>query len=74
MTDRIAKRPKRQVARQRARVKLSEPDVRTPEQVRAAREASRAAAGRGKESLPYYAGVTTKNQAAPVRDSSENDV
>ena len=38
----LAKRHKRQVARAKERVKLSEPDVRTPEQLAAAREASRA--------------------------------
>lgn len=39
---RLAKRHKRQVSRAKARVKLSEPDLRTPEQIRAARDASRA--------------------------------
>lgn len=38
----LVKRHKRQVARAKQRVKLSEPDVRTPEQRAAAREASRA--------------------------------
>jgi hypothetical protein len=42
MNKRLAKRHKRQVARGRARVSVSEPDVRTPEQLRLAREASRA--------------------------------
>jgi hypothetical protein len=42
MNKRLEKRHKRQVSRARERVKLSEPDVRTPEQVAAAREASRA--------------------------------
>jgi hypothetical protein len=42
MNKRLAKRHKRQVARAKQRVKLSEPDVRTPEQLAAAREASRA--------------------------------
>jgi hypothetical protein len=46
MDKRLQKRHKRQVSRAKARVKLSEPDVRTPEQVKAAREASRPAAGR----------------------------
>jgi len=41
MDKRLAKRHKRQVARARERVKLSEPDVRTPEQVTAAKAASR---------------------------------
>lgn len=42
MNKRLAKRHQRQVARAKDRVKLSEPDVRTPEQLAAAREASRA--------------------------------
>ena len=41
MDKRLAKRHKRQVSRAREKVKLSEPDVRTPEQVTAAKEASR---------------------------------
>lgn len=45
MDKRLAKRHKRQVSRERQRVKLSEPDVRTPEQIQAAREASRSARG-----------------------------
>ena len=47
MDKRLAKRHKRQVTRARERVKLSEPDLRTPEQIQAAREASRPASGRG---------------------------
>jgi len=45
MNKRIEKRHKREVARARARGKVSEPDVRTPEQIRAAREASQPAGG-----------------------------
>jgi hypothetical protein len=45
MDKRLAKRHKRQVSRERQRVKLSEPDLRTPEQIKAAREASRATRG-----------------------------
>jgi hypothetical protein len=41
MDKRLAKRHKRQVSRARDKVRLSEPDVRTFEQVAAAREASR---------------------------------
>jgi hypothetical protein len=41
MDKRLAKRHKRQVARAKDRVKVSEPDVRTPEEIKAAREASR---------------------------------
>ena len=42
MNRKLLKRHKRQVARAKERVKVSEPDVRTPEQLAAAREASRA--------------------------------
>jgi hypothetical protein len=38
---RLAKRHKRQVARARQKVRVSEPDLRTPEQIAAARLASR---------------------------------
>ena len=41
MNKRLEKRHKREVARARQRVQVSEPDVRTPEQIRAARDASR---------------------------------
>jgi hypothetical protein len=41
MNKRLLKRHKRQVARAKDRAKVSEPDVRTPEQRLAAREASR---------------------------------
>ncbi|MEP7353973.1 MAG: hypothetical protein ABI824_12140 [Acidobacteriota bacterium] len=41
MDKRAAKKHKRQVARAQENKKLSEPDVRTPEQVKAAREASK---------------------------------
>jgi hypothetical protein len=46
MNKRLLKRHKRQVSRAKERVKLSEPDVRTPEQLKAAREASRPLDGR----------------------------
>jgi hypothetical protein len=40
MDKRLAKRHKRQVSRAKQHVRLSEPDVRTPEQVAAARAVS----------------------------------
>ena len=40
MDKRLAKRHKRQVARAREKVRVSEPDVRTPEQIAAARAVS----------------------------------
>ena len=45
MNKRLLKRHQRQVSRAKERVKVSEPDLRTPEQVSAAREASRRVAG-----------------------------
>ncbi len=47
MDKRLAKRHKRQVARAKEHIKVSEPDVRTPEQIQAAREASRPSGGHG---------------------------
>ena len=47
MDKRLAKRHKRQVARAKEHVKLSEPDLRTQEQIEAAREASRPDTSRG---------------------------
>ena len=41
MNKRLEKQHKRRVARAKARIQVSEPDLRTPEQIRAAREASR---------------------------------
>ena len=52
MDKRLAKRHKRQVSRAKERVKLSEPDVRTPEQIEAAREASRPGYSRGPAFVP----------------------
>ena len=48
MDKRVAKRHKRQVARAKLHSKKSEPDVRTHEQIEAAREASRPEAGPGR--------------------------
>ena len=47
MDKRLAKRHKRQVERARARVKTSEPDVRTQEQIEADRALSQAGGGGG---------------------------
>ena len=49
MDKRLAKRHKRQVARAKEKIKTSEPDLRTPEEIKAAREASRATIGGGNE-------------------------
>ena len=47
MDKRLAKRHKRQVARAKLHSKKSEPDVRTHEEIEAARESSRPDAARG---------------------------
>lgn len=49
MDKRLMKRHKRQVSREKARVVVSVPDVRTPEQIKAAREASSPDASRGNQ-------------------------
>jgi hypothetical protein len=48
MDKRLAKRHKRQVARAKEKIRISEPDVRTPDQIEAAREKSKAVVGRNK--------------------------
>ena len=70
MDKRLAKRHKRLVARAKEHVKLSEPDVRTPEQITAAREAGRAAAGRSSENQAHYAGPSVQNRGGPSTASS----
>jgi hypothetical protein len=54
MDKRLMKRHKRQVARARDRVRLSEPDVRTPEQLKASQEASRPGGVRGNHLPPHH--------------------
>lgn len=55
MNKRLVKRHKRQVARAKQQVRLSEPDLRTPEQLTAAREAGRAVAGRRSDPRIHHA-------------------
>jgi len=62
MNKRLLKRHKRQVSRAKVRGKLTEPDLRTPEQLTAAREASRALTNRQTDRRPAY---STPNRAAP---------
>jgi hypothetical protein len=62
MNKRLAKRHKRQVLRAKKRVRLSEPDLRTPEQIKAAREASRPTGARGSDG-------GTRNPTPSVRNS-----
>jgi hypothetical protein len=71
MTKRLLKRHKRQVARAKERVRLSEPDLRTPEQLAAAREGSRAVTGRQVNLRPLYS-MTSANRAGPAASGAEN--
>lgn len=74
MDKRILKRHKRQVARAKARVKLSEPDLRTPEQQRAAREASRPAAGRRSDTHAHYLTPSARKHAgSPTGSAAKAD-
>jgi hypothetical protein len=68
MNKRIMKRHKRQVSRAREQIKLSQPDLRTPEQLAAAREESRSVASR--HSLPH-AHYSTPSIRAPGGASAE---
>jgi len=54
-------------------MRLSEPDLRTPEQLRAAREASRPPASRRNDPLAHYAGSAVRNRTAP-RSPTKADV
>jgi len=73
MNKRLLKRHKRQVLRAKERVKVSEPDVRTPDQVAAAREASRSLTGRRTDPGLYYSTPAAKsNSAAEAGESTES--
>jgi hypothetical protein len=65
MDKRLAKRHKRQVSRAKERVKLSEPDLRTPEQIKAARDASRPAGTRGNARNAPIAAPQSRTAAPP---------
>ena len=69
MNKRLLKRHKRQVARAKERVKLSEPDLRTSEQLAAAREASRALASRQTDRRAHYS-TPSPNRAGPAATSA----
>jgi hypothetical protein len=73
MDSRLQKRHKRQVARGRERVKLSEPDLRTPEQVAAAREASRAVASRRADHRAPYSAPSSNPGSPDGTDAAKGD-
>ena len=69
MNKRLLKRHKRQVARASSRAKETPPDVRTPEEIRAAREASRPIGGWRSGSTAGTAGSSIRSQAGPSASS-----
>ena len=71
MNRRLLKRHKRQVSRAKDRGKRSEPDLRTPEQLTAAREASRAVVGRRADRRPHYS-TPLPNRAGPAASGAVN--
>ena len=70
MNKRLLKRHKRQVLRAKERVRVSEPDLRTPEQVRAAKEISRSVAGQHHVPRAPYAAPSPQEQAKPAVEST----
>ena len=70
MDKRLTKRHKRQVARARERVQVSEPDVRTPEEIEAAREASRPDISRGTNPGPHGAAQPVRSNRATSTGSA----
>jgi hypothetical protein len=69
MNKRLLKRHKRQVSRARGRVRLSEPDLRTPEQLTAAHDANRAVASRRTDPRVHYS-KPSPNRARPAATSA----
>lgn len=70
MDKRLAKRHKRQVARKREQIKVSEPDVRTPEQIQADRDASRATMDRAAVSSAPGATPGSRSNRPPASGSA----
>ena len=69
MDKRLAKRHKRQVSREKSKVKLSEPDLRTHDQIESAREASRHDGARNQPKLAA-AGQGFRNASATSTGSA----
>ncbi len=70
MDKRLAKTHKRKVARARQGGSPSEPDLRTPEQVQAAREAGRSASGRSSTPNAANAAPNLRNNARRTTGSA----
>lgn len=69
MDKRLLKRHKRQVARAKDRVRVSEPDVRTPEERKAAQEASQSPTGRASDAHGGYSTPAVRSHAGPTSGS-----
>jgi hypothetical protein len=69
MDKRLAKRHKRQVSRAKDKIKLSEPDLRTHEQIEAARELSRPDTSHGYRST----GAASRPVPPPTADPEKTD-
>jgi hypothetical protein len=65
MDKRLAKRHKRQVARAREKHGASEPDLRSPEEIKAAREASRPADGHANGPNAHAFAPSSRTNRAP---------
>jgi hypothetical protein len=63
-SQRLLKRHKRKVSRAKENVKVSEPDLRTPEEIKAARDASRAANGSTQGPNVHGTAGTFRNRTA----------
>jgi hypothetical protein len=70
MNKRLLKRHKRQVSRARQHVKVSEPDLRTLEQVTAAREVSRSVGSRRDALREPYALHPIQHSPSPAPDGA----
>ena len=71
MDKRLQKRHRRQVSRAKAAVKRSEPDVRTAEQITAAKEASRPAVRRRNGSLVQRATPSLRKHAGTAAKTDD---
>ncbi len=70
MDKRLAKRYRRQVTRARDRVRVSEPDLRTPEQIQAARERSRPTGGHNSDGSVRNSTVFVRSGKTPGTGSA----
>lgn len=69
MNKRIEKRHKREVMRKKNKARLSEPDLRTPEEIKIAREASRPAQGWHKDPHVNYSKPSKRSHSGSAARS-----